>query len=148
MAAVRHTHIRNFRGISELAWSPARGLNCLIGPGDSGKSTILDAIDLCLMPRRFAAVSEADFHKLDLTKPILIDVTVGALDDDLLDLDAYVGYLRGWSAEGKLEDEPGRGLEPVLTIRLEVGDDLVPRWRLMGSALRSAAAVLIREWGF
>jgi hypothetical protein len=130
MAAVRHVHIRNFRGISELAWSPGRGLNCLIGPGDSGKSTILDAIDLCLMPRRYAAVGEADFHKLDLTKSILIDVTVGALDDDLLDLDAYVGYLRGWSVDGKIEDEPGRGLEPVLTIRLEVGDDLVPRWRL------------------
>ncbi|EOV2228542.1 ATP-binding protein [Klebsiella variicola subsp. variicola] len=40
--------IQNFRSIRLLTWQPSPGLNCLIGPGDSGKTTILDAIDLCL----------------------------------------------------------------------------------------------------
>jgi len=41
--------IENFRGIrSLLDWNPAPGLNCLIGPGDSTKTTILDALELCL----------------------------------------------------------------------------------------------------
>ncbi|MFT7684292.1 MAG: putative ATP-dependent endonuclease of OLD family [Moritella dasanensis] len=49
MSVIRQILIRNFRGIESLNWTPHPGLNCLIGPGDSGKSTILDAIDLCVV---------------------------------------------------------------------------------------------------
>jgi len=52
MARIRKVEIRNFRSIRALDWLPSPGINCLIGPGDSGKSTILDAIDLCLGARR------------------------------------------------------------------------------------------------
>ncbi|MCR1572651.1 MULTISPECIES: AAA family ATPase [Stenotrophomonas] len=52
MPRIRHIAIRNFRSIHSLDWSPSAGVNCLVGPGDSGKSTILDAIDLCLGVRR------------------------------------------------------------------------------------------------
>ena len=48
MVRVCKVEIRNFRSIRLLTWQPSPGLNCLIGPGDSGKTTILDAIDLCL----------------------------------------------------------------------------------------------------
>ncbi|HHE8445362.1 TPA: AAA family ATPase [Citrobacter braakii] len=48
MPKIRHIEVENFRVIKKLSWSPSPGLNCLIGPGDSGKSTILDAIDLAL----------------------------------------------------------------------------------------------------
>ncbi|MGO4684118.1 AAA family ATPase [Hyphomicrobium sp. 2TAF46] len=40
------------------------GLNCLIGPGDSGKSSVLEAIDFCLGARRNLQISDADFHRL------------------------------------------------------------------------------------
>lgn len=52
MARIRKLEIRNFRSIKKLDWAPSEGINCLIGPGDSGKSTVLDAIDLCLGSRR------------------------------------------------------------------------------------------------
>nr|WP_309476383.1 ATP-binding protein [Escherichia coli] len=48
MVRVCKVEIQNFRSIRLLTWLPSPGLNCLIGPGDSGKTTILDAIDLCL----------------------------------------------------------------------------------------------------
>ncbi len=50
-------------------WYPAPGINCLIGPGDSGKSSILDAIDLCLGARRNIQFTDADFHLLDVENP-------------------------------------------------------------------------------
>ncbi|WP_241655817.1 AAA family ATPase [Klebsiella michiganensis] len=46
MAVIRHISIQNFRSIRQAEWFPGSGLNCLIGPGDSGKSTFIDAIDL------------------------------------------------------------------------------------------------------
>ena len=48
MARIRKVEIENFRSIKKFQWFPSNGLNCLIGAGDSGKSTILDAIDWCL----------------------------------------------------------------------------------------------------
>lgn len=67
MARIRKIEITNFRGIQQLTWCPAPGINCLIGPGDSGKSTVLDAIDLCLGARRNVQFSDADFCGLDIT---------------------------------------------------------------------------------
>lgn len=61
MTRVRHLEIQNFRSIQAFNWAPANGVNCLIGPGDSGKSTILDAIDLCLGARRSAPFGDTDF---------------------------------------------------------------------------------------
>ena len=41
---VRQLKIINFRGIGSLDWKPQSPLCCLIGVGDTGKSTVLDAI--------------------------------------------------------------------------------------------------------
>jgi putative ATP-dependent endonuclease of OLD family len=109
VARVRFVQIRNFRGIASLDWSPSPGLNCLIGPGDSGKTTILDAIDLCIGARRNVPFSDADFHNLDIEQPISIAVTLGALPDALRSMESYGQYLRGYDASTEtLEDEPGR----------------------------------------
>ena len=70
MARLRKIEIQNFRSIKELAWLPSAGINCLIGPGDSGKSSILDAIDYCVGARRNIQFTDADFHGLDVERPI------------------------------------------------------------------------------
>ncbi len=67
---IRHIEIRNFRGLRELSWFPKPGVNCLIGPGDSGKSTILDAIDLAVGARRQYVFSDSDFHLHDTSEDI------------------------------------------------------------------------------
>lgn len=131
MTRVRQLEIRNFRSIKTLDWKPSNGVNCLIGPGDSGKSTILDAIDLCLGARRSAPFGDTDFFGLDVTQTIVIAVTLGALPDTLKNIDTYGEFLRGFDlGSGLLEDEPRVGLETVLTLKLEVKGDLEPSWTL------------------
>ncbi|HSI49181.1 MAG TPA: AAA family ATPase [Ideonella sp.] len=131
MARIRKVEIRNFRSIRSLDWCPTEGVNCLIGPGDSGKSTILDAIDLCLAARRNLAVVDTDFFGLDVTQDICITLTLGALPGALKNIDAYGEYLRGFDGStGSVEDEPRKGLETVLTLRLTVKADLEPLWAL------------------
>lgn len=108
MALVRVLEIENFRAVKSLRWLPSPGVNCLIGPGDSGKSTILDAIDLCLGARRSLSFTDADFHALDFGHPIRIALTLGALDDPLKNIDSYGDFLVGFnSATGVVEPEPG-----------------------------------------
>lgn len=131
MARIRRLEIKNFRSIRSLDWSPSAGINCLIGTGDSGKSSILDAIDLCLGARRSVGISDTDFHALNVTEPIVIAVTVGGLPDELLSLEAYAEFLRGHdAATGHIEPEPRAHIETVLTLRMEVTADLEPIWSL------------------
>lgn len=131
MARIRKLDVQNFRCIRGLTWTPSDGINCLVGPCDSGKSSILDAIDLCLGARRNVAFGDTDFHSLDVNQAIRIEATLGALPDALLNLDAYGEHLRGFDpATGAVEDEPRTGLETVITLRLLVNADLEGHWTL------------------
>jgi len=128
---IRKVEIDNFRGIKKVSWCPSEGINCLIGPGDSCKSTILDAIDYCLGARRSVQFTDADFYKLDVNMAIKITLTLGDLDDELKNFDVYGLYLRSFDSEtGEVDDEPVNGLETVLSYNLTVESDLEPVWSL------------------
>lgn len=137
MTRIRKIEIRNFRSIATLDWCPGAGLNCLLGPGDSGKSTVLDAIDFCLGARRSLSISDTDFYGMDVQQAISITVTIGDLPESLLNLDAYGDYLRGFDTEsGEIEDEPRDTLETVLTLQLSIAADLEPVWRMFSERTR------------
>lgn len=148
MALVRQLSIRNFRGLKTLDWTPHEGVNALIGPGDSGKSTILDALDLVLGSRRNAPFSDADFFGLDSRQVITIQATIGALTGEFQNLERFGSFLRGWNAAAAaIEDEPDdQRLESVLTIQLKVGADLEPHWTLYSE--RAEAEGLERDLSF
>ena len=132
MARIRKVEILNFRGIRSLSWLPSPGINCLIGPGDSCKSTVLDAIDLCLGARRNIQFSDADFFNLDVKQPIRICPTIGELGNALKNFDTYGLFLRGFDpATGEVEDDPEKELETVLTLTLTVQSDLEPACTLV-----------------
>lgn len=148
MARIRRVEIANFRGIRLLEWNPSPGINCLIGPGDSGKSSTLDAIDFCLGARRTIQFTDADFHLLDVETPIAIAVTLGELDDDLKNLDAYGMYVRGFDADtGTIEDEPEEDAETVLTVKLTVASDLEPMWTLVSERAEAQGLSRNLNWG-
>ena len=127
---IRHLSIRNFRGIRELDWSvPDRNVLCLIGPGDSTKSTILEALRRAFHPQWNLTFDDSDFHRCNPANAITIEALLGALPDAFLDLANYGLWLCGWDAQALARrDEPGDGLEDALRIRLNVSSDLEPAW--------------------
>ena len=138
MADIRHVSIKNFRGISSLEWYPNPGINAVIGTGDSCKTTVIEAIDLVIGARR-ATFTDTDFYDVDTKKPIIIDVTVGNLPRELLNLEIYLRFMRGFAdAFPEVWDEPLDGTEPVLTLRLKVGEDCDPVWSLFSERVDPA----------
>jgi len=130
---IRHIEVRNFRGIKCLNWAPSPHVNCLIGAGDSGKTSILDAIELALIPRAQTIFDDSHFFNLDYDNSIRISVTLGELPEAFKALALYGSYLRGWDPMAKsIAEEPdeANGLESVLSINLEVDKTLEPRWRV------------------
>ncbi len=127
---IRQLRVTNFRGVASLDWKPSQPFCCLIGAGDSGKSTVLDAVEAVLSSRWFS-FSESDFLCANTANGIVIEATVGELSQPLKS-DERVGlYIRGWTPEGDLRDEPEDGDEAVLTVRLTVDATLEPTWELI-----------------
>lgn len=148
MAQIRHISISNFRCVEQLDWFPAGGINCLIGPGDAGKSSILDAIDFCLGARRTVQFTDADFHGLNVVNPIVIRITIGDLADALKSMETYGAYLRGYDATKQvIDDEPETGKETVLTVQLTVGSDLDPVWTLVSDRAQAQGLSRNLTWG-
>ena len=127
---IRQIKVRNFRGIAALDWNPAHSFCCLIGPGDSGKSTLLDAAEAALSSRWFS-FTEPDFLGCDAANAITIEATVGELSRALMSDERFGLCIRGWTATGELRDEPEDGDETVLTVRLTVDATLEPAWELV-----------------
>jgi putative ATP-dependent endonuclease of the OLD family len=133
-----YVEVDNFRGIRKLRWAPNAKMNCLIGPGDSTKTTILDAIELALNPRSYSFADDSDFYDLDYDQPVNIVVTVGGLPAEFSSDDRYGMHLRGWNEEAsKIEDEPGAGLQEVLSLRLTIDKTHEARWSLYNDRIEA-----------
>jgi hypothetical protein len=127
---IRHLKIERFRGIKLLDWQSGREMICLLGPGDSTKTSIIEAVELTLSPRWDYAFDDSDFYDGDTNDPIVVTATVGQLPDILRADNKYGLHLRGWNQTG-LRDEPSDGDEAVLSIRLKVDSSLEPEWSVI-----------------
>jgi hypothetical protein len=129
---IRKVVIRNFRGIRHAEWLlPKRRFVCLVGPGDSTKTTLLDAIGLVLSPRWNVQLTDADFYNCNIGEPIRLQVVVGDLPNRLLREEAHGHQLSGIKDTGELVHDPEDGSMPCLVVQLKVTDDLEPAWTVV-----------------
>lgn len=130
---VSQLSIENFRGIKRLDWRlPAdQRLITLVGPGDSGKSTILDAIHLLLGDRWSVSFSDVDFYHVDPTRLIQIKALLTDVPDSLLKDNTFGFWQSGLDADGQVHQEPEDGLESCLLVRLTVDESLEPQWEVV-----------------
>jgi putative ATP-dependent endonuclease of OLD family len=70
---ILYLNIERFRGIQGLPWYPATGVNVILGGGDVGKTTILDAIALLLAPTNTTALSDTDYYRRDVDAGFLVE---------------------------------------------------------------------------
>lgn len=123
---IRRLIIERFRGIRAFELRPGPR-TVLLGPNNTGKSTILEALDLVLhsgagQPR--PAPTELDYFGREVQPGFVVEVVIGALDGAFrADVHAH---LEGWQVErGQLIAEPdGEGIEPVVRVRASAGADL------------------------
>lgn len=121
--AIRRIDIKGYRGLAEFTWLPAPGINCLIGPGDSGKSTVLSAISLLLSPIPNPQVSEFDYHRRRVGDGFEITAVLGDLGEEI-DRALRIPSFHGWR-DGRLHEIPDEeGAEKVLVVRVSGSPEL------------------------
>lgn len=124
--------VKNFRGIKWLDWRlpPAQRLVVLVGPGDTGKSTILDAIHLLLGDRWNIPFADTDFFEVDVSVPISITAVLVDIPKALRKDTAFGLWLTGIDADGDLHQDPSDEHEVALIAKLTVDANLEPKWSI------------------
>ncbi|MGF6732790.1 putative ATP-dependent endonuclease of OLD family [Paraburkholderia youngii] len=80
-AEIKRLHVERFRGIRELTWHPQPGLNLLLGGGNVGKSTILEAIGLLLSPTTSYTLLDSDYFGRLVEDGFLIEAVMNLPGD-------------------------------------------------------------------
>jgi AAA15 family ATPase/GTPase len=133
MATLHNLKIKNFRGIQNFDQNFDNGLTCIIGRGDSGKSTILEAINLVLSSSWTISFYDSDFYNCQTDTPIEIEATITNVPEK--QLAKYGMFVRGIVADGNIiddmESEEANNAKAALTVKLTVTKDLEPVWTVI-----------------
>lgn len=130
MAKIHSLAISNFRGIKKFHQIfKDSGFICIIGRGDSGKTTILDAISYVLSPSWNLSFLDTDFYECNVENQIEIEASVYDLPKNLIREDKFGLYIRGLDqSDNTIHDDIEDDHIGLLTIRLCVGRSLEPTW--------------------
>ena len=133
MARIHTLKISNYRGIK--SFNQVFGITdfiCLVGRGDSGKTTILQAIAAVLSPLWNYSFYDTDFHNSNIEEPIEIEVSLYELPAELLTENKFGLHKRLLTSKGEIIDdlsfEDSEDNTDILTIKLQVSKDLEPKW--------------------
>lgn len=130
MARIKKLTIKNFRGIKDFSQSFSEtNFICLVGRGDSGKSTILKAISIALSPYWNIPIYDTDFFETNTDENIEIEVCLDHLHPQILSEDKFGLLLKlpdGIDNDNDQDDETRDRIS--LTIRFTVDKTLEPKW--------------------
>lgn len=134
MAKIHTLKISNYRCIEEFKHVfTDNSFVCLIGRGDSGKSTLLQAITAVLSPSWDYRFYDTDFFNGDTGNPIIIEVSLYDLPSDLLKESKFGLHKRILKTNNQIIDDfltEGAEGKDLLSIRLTVESDLEPKWHV------------------
>jgi putative ATP-dependent endonuclease of OLD family len=121
--------IERFRGIEDLVWYPKPGVNVIIGGGDVGKTTILDAIALLLNPTNTVILSDSDYWGRDVDRGFCIEAVMSLPETCGINQQTKNAWPWEWNGKEpvlpKVDVEPaiGNHAEPVYCLRFRGAGD-------------------------
>jgi putative ATP-dependent endonuclease of OLD family len=128
---IRQLTLCRFGRFEDFTWYPSAGINCLVGPGDAGKTTILDAIARATSAAPAAAAAEHDYFRRRTEAGFEIELCICDLSPELKGA-FRPPALWGWQGPGKeLLTAPVAGAEAVLRILVRGTADLETEHRVL-----------------
>lgn len=104
-AVVQRLIIERFRGIKSLTWYPKPNLNLILGGGDVGKSTILEAVALLLSPTNTTVLTDSDYFQRNVDGGFLIEAVMSLPAGTGIHQQTKMSW--PWEWDGKQPVQPG-----------------------------------------
>jgi len=141
MSRIVKLEIKNFRCIQDLSldFPYDQNLICLIGRGDSGKTTILEAISAATSPIWNLSFHDTDFYNVNYDNPIEITVHIVDAPDKLLSEHKFGLNIRAFNrqtfeiSDDVLVLDDHEQWEPLLSVKLSVDKNLEPNWHVINT---------------
>ncbi len=126
---IRRLKIDRFRGIESLTWHPAAGVNIVLGGGDIGKTTILDAIGLLFYPTNTYPLTDADYWRRDYNAEFVVEAVMSLHNMETISQQSAMIWPWEWDGEKPvLPVDGGAGdakpHDPVYIVRVRGTSDL------------------------
>lgn len=126
--SIRQLKIERFRGIKQLTWHPAAGLNVVLGGGNVGKTTILEAIGLLLSPTNPSTLADTDYYARDIAAGFSIQADVSLSESSGIDHQLKPSWPWHWDGNDtvipNVEGESIVSSVPVYRLRVRGTEDL------------------------
>ncbi len=130
---IYHLAIQRFRCIKTLSWHPDKSVNLILGGGDVGKTTILDAIGLLLSPTNPTTLSDTDYHARNIEAGFAIEAIVSLPPESGINQQTKASWPWDWngseavvpSTDGEMKGEPVYRLRVRGTEDLELAYEIV-----------------------
>lgn len=138
-ATILKLKIERFRGIEALDWNPAPGMNMVLGGGDVGKSTILEAVSLLLSPSNAMVLSEADYWRRNVEAEFVIQAVVALPPSSEIGQQQKFAWPWEWDGKDAVrpvdaddeDDRPAASGRPVYRLQVRGTPDLEINWEIV-----------------
>ncbi len=135
-AEIRQLHIKGFRGIADLKWNPYGGMNIILGGGDCGKSTILEALGLLFTPSSTRSLTESDFWNKKSEDGFSIEATIYVSDDFKFSSGTKIYWPWEWDGANPVlpaaeADEVPETQSPVFKVAVSATGDYELSWEIV-----------------
>lgn len=134
---IRQLKIERFRGIAELTWNPAPGMNVILGGGDVGKTTILEALSLLLSPSNSVTLAESDYWLRDVENEFVIRAVVAFPADSEIGQQPKFNWPWHWDGDNAVppvvpegDDDIPDPTNPVYCLQVRGNADLEISWEI------------------
>lgn len=138
-ATILKLRIERFRGIKSLDWNPAPGMNIVLGGGDAGKTTILEAIAVLFSPSNALVLSEADYWQRKVEDEFLIEAVVALPSSSEIGQQQKFAWPWEWNGtdavrpadSGDNDDAPAPSGPPVYRLQVRGTPELEITWEIV-----------------
>lgn len=125
---IRLLTIERFRGIQALTWRPFPGLNVILGGGDVGKTTILDAVALLLSPTNFGPLSDTDYFGREIQGGFSVEAVMTLPSESGIDFQYRPSWPWAWNGHDAVvpsaDQDASFGQGAVYRLRVRGTEDL------------------------
>jgi putative ATP-dependent endonuclease of OLD family len=136
-AVIRKLTIQRFRGLETFDWHPVPGMNVILGGGDVGKTTVLEAIALLLNPSNAAVVAESDYWQRDSTQEFVIEAVMILPETTGISSQRNFSWPWAWNGQDAVapatseDDDLPAPDDPVYRVRVRGTTELELVWEIV-----------------
>jgi putative ATP-dependent endonuclease of OLD family len=135
-AIVHRLRINKFRGLRAFDWLPKGGMNVILGGGDMGKTTVLDALAILFSSTNGSTVTETDYWQRETETDFVIEATVSLPAEAGIEDQRRMAYPWNWNGKEAVQPvghdgENAEPEKPVYVIRVRGTTDLEPSWEVV-----------------